>query len=210
MLHTGGPGVTNTSRLASQITPAVPTFLALPLRTQRLSLRPLGLDDASALFSIYSDPNAMQYWGAPAWTQAEQAVDMIKRETKALEAGEHLRLGIESQVDGKLIGACTLFSFHESSRRAEVGYILAPHCWGQGLMAESLGALIAYAFTQLNLNRIEADIDPRNQRSGKVLQRLGFIKEGLLRQRWIVSGETSDTALFGLLRSDWDGNRGSV
>jgi RimJ/RimL family protein N-acetyltransferase len=146
----------------------------------------------------------MRYWGSPAWTKIDQAVEMIERETKALEAGEHLRLGIERKADGEFIGACTLFSFHESSRRAEIGYILAQQCWGQGCMAESLSALVEYGFNHLNLNRIEADIDPRNERSAKILQRLGFIQEGLLRQRWIVSGEVSDTGLFGLLRADWE------
>ncbi|MFN0183340.1 MAG: GNAT family N-acetyltransferase [Aquabacterium sp.] len=182
----------------------MPAFSALPLKTERLVLRPLGPQDASALFAIYSDPKAMRYWGTPAWSKIDQAVAMIERETIALEAGEHLRLGIERQVDGEFIGACTLFSFHESSRRAEIGYILAPDCWGQGYMSESLSALVGYGFKHLNLNRIEADIDPRNERSAKVLLRLGFIHEGLLRQRWIVSGEVSDTGLFGLLRADWE------
>jgi RimJ/RimL family protein N-acetyltransferase len=187
----------------------VPTFSALPLKTERLVLRPLGPQDASALFAIYSDPKAMRYWGTPAWSEINQAFAMIEREAKALEAGEHLRLGIERQRDGELIGACTLFSFHEASRRAEIGYILAPNCWGQGCMAESLSSLVRYGFEHLNLNRIEADIDPRNERSARVLQRLGFVHEGLLRQRWIVSGEVSDTGLFGLLRADWEGTHAS-
>ena len=85
-----------------------------------------------------------------------------------------------------------------------MGYILRSQSWGKALMSESLRSLVNYGFTNLNLNRIEADIDPRNERSERVLQRLGFVKEGHLRQRWIVSGEVSDSALYGLLRSDWE------
>jgi len=74
---------------------------------------------------------------------------------------------------------------------------------GKGLMHEALTALIGYGFGALDLNRIEADIDPRNTSSAKSLERLGFVKEGHLRERWIVDGEVSDTSLYGLLRADW-------
>ena len=73
---------------------------------------------------------------------------------------------------------------------------------------EALRGFIDYAFGVLAMNRIEADIDPRNARSAKSLERLGFVKEGFLRERWIVAGEVSDTALYGLLRRDWAGTRG--
>ena len=70
-------------------------------------------------------------------------------------------------------------------------------------MHEALDAFITYAFETLDLNRLEADIDPRNHASAKTLERLGFQQEGHLRERWIVSGEVSDTWLYGLLRRDW-------
>ena len=70
-------------------------------------------------------------------------------------------------------------------------------------MNEALQTLVAYAFTTLNLNRLEADIDPRNTASAKTLERLGFQQEGYLRERWIVGDEISDTAFYGLLRREW-------
>nr|WP_237770715.1 GNAT family protein [Pseudomonas humi] len=63
--------------------------------------------------------------------------------------------------------------------------------------------LLDYAFGDLRLNRLEADIDPRNLASAATLERLGFRHEGLLRQRWMVAGEVSDSALYGLLAEDW-------
>jgi ribosomal-protein-alanine N-acetyltransferase len=178
-------------------------FENLPLETERLILRPLRPDDAAALFAIYADAEVMRYWSTPPWTELAQAAAMIERETKALADGEHLRLALQTRSSGALVGACTLFSFSESSRRAEVGYILGAGSWGQGLMSEALARLIDYAFDDLKLNRLEADIDPRNAASEKILQRMGFTKEGHLRERWIVAGEVSDTALYGLLQSDW-------
>jgi len=66
-----------------------------------------------------------------------------------------------------------------------------------------LQALVGYGFDRMDLNRIEADVDPRNEASARSLERLGFACEGLLRERWIVGGEVSDTAMYGLLRKDW-------
>ncbi len=80
---------------------------------------------------------------------------------------------------------------------------MASPAWGQGYMNEALSGLIDYAFAELNLNRIEADIDPRNESSRRVLERLKFVREGYLRERWIVGEEVSDTALYGLLQREW-------
>ena len=70
-------------------------------------------------------------------------------------------------------------------------------------MHEALVALLNYGFSALDLNRVEADVDPRNTPSAKTVERLGFVREGLLRERWIVDGEVSDTAFYGLIRRDW-------
>ena len=128
---------------------------------------------------------------------------MIARDHKAMVEGEQLRLALERTDDGSSIGICTLFAFSWQCRRAEVGYGLAAHAWGHAYMDEALRALLGYRFATLGLNRVEADIDPRNQASAKSLERLGFQKEGHLRERWIVGDDVSDTALYGLLQRDW-------
>lgn len=179
------------------------TFDHLPIRTTRLLLRPYRASDAPAVFAIFSDPKVMQYWSTPPWTDIEQAHAAIGRDLQAHESGEALRLGIERVADGALIGQCTLFNLSAGSRRAEIGYCLASSAWGQGYMEEALRALVDYGFGSLGLNRIEADIDPRNEASARSLERLGFVREGLLRQRWIVDGLVSDSALYGLLAQDW-------
>ena len=178
-------------------------FDALHLTTARLHLRPLVTTDADALFAIFSDAAVMRYWSTPPWAHRAQADELIAAETAAMATGQHLRLALARRDDGVLVGTCSLFAFHAASRRAEIGYALARAEWGAGLMAEALDALVAYAFEDLRLHRLEADIDPRNTASAKSLARLGFIAEGHLRERWIVSGEVSDSALYGLLRSDW-------
>lgn len=178
-------------------------FPALPLQTARLTLRPYRADDAEAVFAIFSDPRVMRFWSTPPWTSTAQAHEAIDSDLQALHSGRHLRLGIERRDDGALIGQCTLFDIVAGCRRAEIGYALAHTAWGRGYMHEALQALLRYGFEVLELNRVEADIDPRNEASAATLQRLGFRLEGRLRERWIVGGEVSDSAIYGLLRREW-------
>lgn len=182
---------------------AVTAFDHLPLLTDRLRLRPLHAGDAEALFAIFSDPRVMRYWSTEPWTSFEQAHALVERDEEGMASGEHLRLGLERHDDGALLGTCSLFKIDRGCRRAEIGYALASAAWGRGYMHEALKRLVDYAFGALDLNRIEADIDPRNDHSARSLERLGFVREGLLRERWIVGLEVSDSALYGLLRRDW-------
>lgn len=181
----------------------MPTFSNITFSTPRLTLRPLHPDDAPAVFAMHADPVTLRYWSTPPWDDPKLADELIARDLKAMAEGDYVRLGLQRQADGRLIGLCTLFAFYLPSRRCEIGYILSRDCWGQGYMHEALHALLDYGFAVLDLNRVEADIDPRNAGSRRSLERLGFVHEGRLRERWIVSGERSDTDLYGLLRSDW-------
>lgn len=185
----------------------MPLSKGLPLRTPRLLLRPLRPDDADALHAIHADPEVMRYWSTPPWTSRQQAVDRIRRDTELLAGGTALRLALQPAGGGDIVGTLSLFGVVEPSRRAEIGYILGRSAWGQGLMHEALTALVRHAFGPLGLRRLEADIDPRNIRSAKSLERLGFMREGHLRERWEVAGEVSDTALYGLLAHEWPAAR---
>ena len=181
----------------------MPEFSQLILTTERLRLRPLLASDAAALFAIFSDARVMRYWSSAPWSSIDKAQEMIAKDATAMVAGEHLRLGIETIKDAKLIGHCSLFNFNAQCQRAEIGYGMAFDAWGHGYMHEALTAVLNYGFIELSLNRVEVDIDPRNVASAKTLERLGFVKEGFLRERWIVDGEVSDSEIYGLLRRDW-------
>jgi len=164
-------------------------------------LRRLLAADAPALFRMFSDAEAMRYWSRPPFARLEEAEELVTRARLAGGEGRSLVLGLD--LDGAAIGTCVLHSFEQQYRRAEVGYRLGREYWGRGLMSEALTALIQFAFDELELIRLEADTDPRNTASIRLLERMGFVQEGLLRRRWIVEGEVSDAALFGLLVEDW-------
>ena len=166
-------------------------FNQFELLTPRLKLRKIDLKDTADIFTIYGDPQALEYWGHEPYTDPQQAADMITDRIKWWDSGDSICFVIEERASGRAIGTISLFSIHESSRRAEIGYILNRDYWRQGLANEGVSAAIDYAFNQLNLNRLEADIDPENSASAALLSKLGFTLEGKLRQRWIVDGRTS-------------------
>ena len=181
----------------------MPPFQPIVIPTKRLTLRFLNETDLPTVYDIFSHPEVMRYWSYPPWTELSQAQQWLRNIQEGYHTGNALQLGIERRADPVLVGTCTLFQFHTASRRAEIGYALGRPYWGSGYMHEALQALLRFAFQTLELNRLEADIDPRNIASAKTLERLGFQKEGHLRERWIVNAEISDTDLYGLLQRDW-------
>lgn len=180
------------------------------LHSKRLTLRFLNDEDLPAVYEIFSHPEVMRYWSYPPWNDLSQARKWLASVYEGYHTQDAFQLGIERQTDRVLVGTCTIFQFHSSSRRAEIGYALGRPYWGSGYMHEALQILLRFGFVTLDLNRLEADIDPRNLASAKTLERLGFQKEGFLRERWIVNGEVSDTWLYGLLRREWQSPDGII
>jgi RimJ/RimL family protein N-acetyltransferase len=183
------------------------SFSELILRTPRLTLRPPVAADADAVYAMRSDPVVQRYGSHPPWTDPAAAVAWIARNDRGMAEGEHAQLAIERRDDGVVVGTCTLYAIDTACRRAEVGYALARPHWGRGYANEAVTALLDWGFEQLGLNRVEADIDPRNAPSQRALERLGFVREGHLRERWIVGGEVCDSWIYGLLRAEWQARR---
>ena len=173
----------------------------------QVQLRALGDADVPRLFEIFSDPRVMRYWSTPAMKDASEAANYFERIQEGFRSRQLFQWGIQFGED--LVGTCTLFHIDLVHRRAEIGYALGHRFWGKGLARDGVGTAIAFAFEALNLHRIEADVDPRNARSLKLLEGLGFQKEGCLRERYIVNGEIQDALFLGLLRPDWHPSQGN-
>lgn len=174
------------------------------LTTERLRIRWLTAEDVPALFAIFGDPEVCRYWS---WTALPDiaAAETLLREIEACFAARSLfQWGIAERETDAVVGTCTLASLSAEHRRAEVGFALARRAWGRGYLAEALPALLAFAFDALGLHRVEADADPRNARSIRVLERAGFRREGYLRERYHLAGEVQDAVMYGLLRHEWD------
>jgi RimJ/RimL family protein N-acetyltransferase len=182
----------------------MPALSPIELFTPRLKLRWMDERDIEPHYAVFSDPDVARYWSSGPWTSLDQSRDNIAAARAAYADGSGLRLGVEMIGTGELIGNVSLHRFVDASRRCELGYALARRHWGAGYVSEALRALLGYGFSTLDLNRIEADVDPRNEASARVLEKLGFRKEGFMPERWIVQGEPADTVYYGLLKRYWD------
>lgn len=145
----------------------------------------------------------MRYWSTPPLRDREGAAKLLAQIQDNFHRKALFTWGIARKTDDLLIGTSTLYNVDLTHRRAEVGYALNRDQWGKGYVNEALKALLRYAFAELNLHRLEADVDPRNAASIKTLERLGFKREGYLRERWHVDGEIQDALFYGLLRREF-------
>ncbi len=182
------------------MSPALPTPR---LETERLRLRPVADADADALFELHSSPHVLRYWDSPPWTERSR-VERFLRTCRALEQeGTGVRLVVERASDGAFLGWCTVQEWNREFRSASLGYCLAEAAWGKGYATEAAAALLTWAFQELDLHRVQAEVDTRNGASARVLEKLGFTREGTLREDCIVNGVVSDSWVYGLLRREW-------
>jgi len=170
------------------------------LETPRLILRPLTFADLDFVFRHFSDPAVTQYMlDEPPLADLAQARELIKFYQDPA-GNPYNRWGLERKEDGALIGTCGYHNWQRRYFRAEVGYDLSPAYWGQGYMSEALRTAFQHGFTQMQLHRIEALVYPQNVRSLRLLQKLGFQQEGLLRDYFCLDGQFYDHALLSLLQ----------
>jgi [ribosomal protein S5]-alanine N-acetyltransferase len=170
---------------------------------RKVTLRWMTRDDAGALYEIFSDPEVVRYWSTEPMQRKADAVGLLKDIREEHAAGRLHEWGLTTHEQDRVIGTCTLFLLDRSNRRAEIGFALGRQWWGRGLMRDGLVTLLDFAFGELGLRRIEADVDPRNRLSAELLERLGFKREGTMRERWNVGGELQDAAIYGLLAREY-------
>jgi len=170
---------------------------------QRLTLRWLGEGDVPALLDIFSDVEVMRYWSSPPLAGHAEAADLLRSIHQGFRERSLFQWGIDVPQEPSIVGTCTLYHLSHAHRRAEVGFALGRRHWGRGIASGAVATLIEFAFGTLDLHRLEADADPRNERSLRLLERQGFRREGHLRERYHVGGEIQDAVILGLLRGEW-------
>jgi [ribosomal protein S5]-alanine N-acetyltransferase len=204
-LDAGAPGLTySTARLPLTARHHAGVRLPIPtLHTARLCLRPFTGEDADALFALHTTATVMRYWDAPPWTERERAERFIATCRQMAEEGSGARLAVEHASDGAFIGWCAVNRWNPDYRSASLGYCFDDGAWGHGYATEAASALLQWAFDILDLNRVQAETDTRNAASARVLEKLNFMREGTLREDCVVSGEVSDSWVYGLIRREW-------
>lgn len=179
------------------------------LETERLRLRELVLADTAALFAIHSDGVAMQWFGSDPLTDPAEAQRLIEIFAGWRKMATGTRWALERKKDLKFLGTLGLFNWNPSSETCSIGGELGRHAWGRGYMQEAVPCMLSWGFEHMALNRIEAQIHPRNAPSIKVVETFGFVYEGLLREAGYWLGTHHDMLQYSLLRRDYLSHRSS-
>lgn len=174
------------------------------LETKRLKLLEITDENLDDIFAIFSNREAMKYYGMTPFTNKDQAKKLIDSFASNFNNKRSLRWGIILKESGNLVGTVGLNNLLISSKRTEIGYDLLPTHWKKGIVSEAVQAVIEYCFQELELFRIGAVTFPENEASFKLLLKLGFQKEGLLRGYLYQNDQSSDALVFSLIRPDWD------
>ena len=173
------------------------------IESNRLLIRLVEEADLPDLLVINGNDEVTRYLPYATWQSLADGQAWFKRIEALNATGNGLQFVVLEKSSGQIVATCLLFRYDEQSARAELGYVLGREHWGQGLMHEALCALITYAFGAYALRRIEAEVNPANEASCRLIEKLGFTHEGVLRHRWFSKGSTHDTNIYGLLRDEW-------
>lgn len=163
----------------------------LEIETDRLLLRRATMDDLAAFHAILSNPQATAFWSTPPHSDIEQSREWLQGMVD-IPPGEGEDFVVEHQ--GSVIGKAGLFRF------PEIGFIFHPRTWGFGFAAEALRPVLGRAFHVHRLEAVEADVDPRNAASLRLLAKLGFVEVGRRERTWLIGDEWCDSVDLRLLR----------
>jgi ribosomal-protein-alanine N-acetyltransferase len=169
------------------------------LETLRLRLRPLRAGDDAALHAIMSDAEVMAFWDCSQIEDIALTTLILHSQLDQMADKRGFYWAMERAADQAFIGCCDLAEIDRWHHRAEVGFIVARAYWGDGYTLEAMQAVINHAAQALRLKRLSARTHLGNVRSVRLLRRLGFEQEGLLRGYVDREGERRDCLLFGLL-----------
>lgn len=173
------------------------------ISTERLLIKKVSLDDAESLFKVWSNDAVTEYMNIDSMTEVSDAENMINFFIVADSSNEANRMGIFLKGNEKdAIGSCGFNYIDFENDRAEIGYELHSDYWRKGYMKEALTALINYGFETFSFNRIEAKVDVKNVASQRLLEKMLFESEGVLREYEKQKNEYNDIMMYSILNKD--------
>jgi ribosomal-protein-alanine N-acetyltransferase len=172
------------------------------LETKRLILREATKEDAHDMLAYLSDIEVVKHMGIDPCQTIKEVNEEIEWYQSIYEQGTGIRWGIALKESGKIIGSCGFLNRAAKHYRSEIGYELSKEYWGKGIASEALAAVVKYGFENLQLERIEALIEPPNLSSQKLVERQGFIREGLLRHYEYTRGKFDDLYMYSIIKGD--------
>ena len=172
------------------------------INTERLILREINQGDVESIYKILSNTEVIKHDSFELFTNIEQAEDMIKWFSDQYEQKKAIFWGICLKNEVEIIGFCRS-KIEIPKVRADLGYGLSREYWNMGIMTETVGLLIDFTFNTIDVNRIEATVATENYASIRVLEKCGFIKEGILRERSCFRGSYRDMVMLSLLKKEY-------
>lgn len=179
-------------------------FDAFPvLKGERIVLRQFLETDSQRMFELRSNKKLMEFMDS----YPEPNVNAVKFKIKEMNLGFDLKLGINwaiiEKVSEKLIGYIGIWKLDKDNCRGEFGYSLDPEYWRKGYMSEAFQLVIPFGFRQLHLHSFEANVNPNNKNSIRILEKHGFNQEAYFRENYLFDGKFLDSAIFSLLEKNW-------
>lgn len=187
--------------------PPAQQILFPELCTPTHRLRRILQSDRAALYAGLSHPEVVAHYGI-SYDSEERCQEQLDwyRYMEQAHSGYWWAICTPDQPD-QLIGACGIYEIDHHNRNADIGYWLLPDYWHQGIMQSCLHSILDYGFHQLGLHRIEAEVEPDNIASIKLIQKLGFHQEGQRRQVALRQHRFTDLHIYGLLAAEFVGNQ---
>jgi ribosomal-protein-alanine N-acetyltransferase len=178
-------------------------FKSFPeFESERLRFRKITLPDAKDLFLIRSNDEVMKFMDVPRHYSISDSEKLIHTIDESYKNETGINWSMIEKQSNNFIGYIGFIRIFYEHCRAEIGYALKPEYWGKGYMFETIKRIVRFGFEELNLHSIEANVNPLNERSKKVLERIGFKKEAHFRENYLFDGKFYDSIIYSLLEKD--------
>jgi ribosomal-protein-alanine N-acetyltransferase len=171
--------------------------------TLRLRLRQIKPADVESLFALRSDREVLTYLDRAPAASLEEVGELIQRIQDDWVNNVSINWAISLPGQEDLIGTIGFWKIDKAHHRAEIGYMLLPAYHRQGLMQEAMRAVLAYGFRQMKTHSVEANVNPNNMASIRLLRKFGFVQEAYFKENYYYAGTFVDSAIYSLLVSKW-------
>jgi ribosomal-protein-alanine N-acetyltransferase len=169
------------------------------LSTERLLLREVSKDDAEEIFFLRSDKEVLTYLDRDPAKSIDEAIQWIEMINEATKKNEAVAWAMNLKDQPKLIGTFSFWNIRKEHYRAEIGYVLHPAHQGKGLMQEAMAIAVGYGFKTIKFHSIDANVNPENTASIKLLEKNNFIREACLKESWYYNGKFLDALIYSLI-----------
>jgi len=178
-------------------------FKSFPeFESARLFFRKILLSDTKDLLLIRSNDDVMRFMDVIRFESVNDAEKWVHSVSESYDNETGIIWGIVEKQSNDFIGYFGFWRMISEHCRAEIGYALKSEYWGKGYMYETINRLVRFGFEEMKLHSIEANVNPLNERSKKVLERIGFKKEAHFRENYLFNGEFLDSIIYSLLEKD--------